>query len=308
MLQNVYDKHDEKAHSTILLSLSDEVLYEVAEEETAEKLWTKLEGLYMTKSLTNKLLLKQRLFALRMSEGGSLKEHLDQLNSILMDLKNLEVKIEDEDAALILLVSLPPSYENFVSSFTVGRETVTLEEVRAGLHSNELRKKASAGTSTSESSGVGLSAGHRDERGRSDKKGKGKWRGRSKSRGRGPNPKDICHRCKEPGHWQRDCPTLKGKNTAALAREDDGNVLCATECSMANAVAQNDAWIIDSGASFHMTPHLDWFDEYKEFAANAGVCYWRMIGHVKLSGSAQYESRCLMGLLEPSRVSDTFLN
>nr|GEX53510.1 retrovirus-related Pol polyprotein from transposon TNT 1-94 [Tanacetum cinerariifolium] len=66
--------------------------------------WKKLETIYMKKSLTNKLLLKQRLFSLRMKEGSSLKEHLDALNSILMDLKNVKVKIEDEDAALIPLV------------------------------------------------------------------------------------------------------------------------------------------------------------------------------------------------------------
>ena len=96
-----YAQQDEKAHSTILLSLADEVIYEVADEETAATLWLKLESLYMTKSLTNKLLLKQRLFSLRMKEGMPLKEHLDELNSILMDLKNVEVKIEDEDAALI---------------------------------------------------------------------------------------------------------------------------------------------------------------------------------------------------------------
>ncbi|GJX29173.1 hypothetical protein Tco_0237252 [Tanacetum coccineum] len=53
-----YNSQDEKAHSTILLSLSDEVLYEVADEETAAGVWKKLEKLYMTKSLTNKLLLK----------------------------------------------------------------------------------------------------------------------------------------------------------------------------------------------------------------------------------------------------------
>ena len=35
-------------------------------EETTSGLWLKLESLYMTKSLTNKLLLKQRLFSLRM--------------------------------------------------------------------------------------------------------------------------------------------------------------------------------------------------------------------------------------------------
>ncbi|GJX80863.1 retrovirus-related pol polyprotein from transposon TNT 1-94 [Tanacetum coccineum] len=41
-----------------------------------------------------------------------------------MDLKNAEVKIDDEDAALILLVSLSPSFENFVNSFVVGKDTI----------------------------------------------------------------------------------------------------------------------------------------------------------------------------------------
>lgn len=42
-----------KAHSTIILSLADEALREVAEETTAARVWLKLESLYMTKSLTN---------------------------------------------------------------------------------------------------------------------------------------------------------------------------------------------------------------------------------------------------------------
>lgn len=88
----------------------------------------------MTKSLTNKLLLKQRLFALRMKEGISLKDHLDQLNTILMELRNIDVKIEDEDAALLLLVSLSQSYENFVQYFVVRKDTISREEVRSSLH------------------------------------------------------------------------------------------------------------------------------------------------------------------------------
>nr|GEV45825.1 retrovirus-related Pol polyprotein from transposon TNT 1-94 [Tanacetum cinerariifolium] len=138
-----YKLQEEKAHSTILLCLSDEILYEVGDEETAAGVWKKLETIYMTKSLTNKLLLKQRLFSLRMKEGSSLKEHIDALNSILMDLKNVEVKIKDEDAALVLLVSFPPSFESFVSSFVVGKDIITLEDVRSSLHSREFRQQAS---------------------------------------------------------------------------------------------------------------------------------------------------------------------
>ncbi|GKE27235.1 hypothetical protein Tco_1442619 [Tanacetum coccineum] len=150
-----YNSQDEKAHFTILLSLLDEVLYEVADEEMAAGVWKKLEKLYMTTLLTNKLLLKQRLFSLRMKEGSSLKEHLDALNSILMDLKNVEVKIEDEDAALVLLVSLPSSFESFVSLFVVGKDTITLEDVRSSLHSRELCQQAS-GSGGYECQSIGL--------------------------------------------------------------------------------------------------------------------------------------------------------
>ena len=40
-----------------------------------------------------------------MQEGTPLRDHLENLNKILLDLRNVEVKVEDEDAALILLVS-----------------------------------------------------------------------------------------------------------------------------------------------------------------------------------------------------------
>ncbi|GJX93682.1 hypothetical protein Tco_0348268 [Tanacetum coccineum] len=63
-----------------------------------------------------------------MKEGSTLKDHLDALDSILMDLENVEVKIDDEDVALILLVSLPSSFENFVNSFVDG---VDLEYTKA---------------------------------------------------------------------------------------------------------------------------------------------------------------------------------
>ena len=124
---------EEKAHSTILLSLDDHIITEVADQATSVELWKNLQSLYTTKSLTNKLLLKQRLFSVRMQSGTPLQEHLEKLNSILLDLRNLDVKVDDEDAALILLVSLPSSYENFVESFVVGKDSLTLEEVKAAL-------------------------------------------------------------------------------------------------------------------------------------------------------------------------------
>jgi len=43
-----------------------------------------------------------------MKEGTPLKIHFDEFNSILMQLYDVDVKIKDEDATMILLTSLPP--------------------------------------------------------------------------------------------------------------------------------------------------------------------------------------------------------
>ena len=202
-------EQEENIHSLILLSLSDEVLYEVANEETASGLWLKLEKLYMTKSICNKLFLKRRLFGLHMKEGTSLKDHLDELNSILMELRDIDVKIEDEDAATILLASLPPSYESFVNSLSVGKECVTMEEVKSSLYSRELRSKAPG--NSEESNGFGLVVSN------SNKNIKKKvFKGKKKTH---VNPKDICNYCKELGHWKKDCPKKKGKPSTVVAKE-----------------------------------------------------------------------------------------
>ena len=93
----------------------------------------------MTKFLTNKPYLKQRLFTLRMKEGMPIKDHLDELKKILIDLKNIDVRINEEDQIPILLCLLSSSFENFVSSMLYGRDTLSLEDVKSVLHSKELR-------------------------------------------------------------------------------------------------------------------------------------------------------------------------
>ncbi|GJW21502.1 hypothetical protein Tco_0032124 [Tanacetum coccineum] len=83
-----------KAHNALLLCLDNKVLREVNKEDSAAGVWLKLETLYMTKSLANKLYLKKKLFTFYM--------HSDQV--------------------LMLLTSLPPLYDNFVETLLYGKE------------------------------------------------------------------------------------------------------------------------------------------------------------------------------------------
>ncbi|KAI5661892.1 hypothetical protein M9H77_21215 [Catharanthus roseus] len=52
------------AHSCLTLHLTDNVLREINEKDNAFEIWTKLEKLYLGKSLSNKIYLKEQLFDL----------------------------------------------------------------------------------------------------------------------------------------------------------------------------------------------------------------------------------------------------
>ena len=89
-----------------------------------------------------------------MKEGTPIKDHLDELNKILMNLKSIDVRIDEEDQALILLCSLSPSFKNFVNSMLYGRDTLSLEDVKSILHSKELRQKVSVVGSEDQAEGL----------------------------------------------------------------------------------------------------------------------------------------------------------
>nr|GEW11025.1 retrovirus-related Pol polyprotein from transposon TNT 1-94 [Tanacetum cinerariifolium] len=105
---------DEKALATIQLFLTREVLREVIHETNATGLWLKLQSLYMTKSLANKLRLKDRLYTFRMKPGTSVQDHLDEFNTILIDLENLDK-----------------------SCYMANRETLSFDDVKSALLSKQ---------------------------------------------------------------------------------------------------------------------------------------------------------------------------
>ena len=79
----------------------------------------KLEKVYRSKSLTNRLYLKKQLYKLKMNETSDVKDHINNFNKCITQLLSVEIKIDEEDKSVILLASLPKSYETLVTTLLV---------------------------------------------------------------------------------------------------------------------------------------------------------------------------------------------
>ncbi|KAE8673805.1 hypothetical protein F3Y22_tig00111772pilonHSYRG00229 [Hibiscus syriacus] len=151
MEEDDWEELQQRVAGTIRLCLADEVMYHVMHLSSPDEIWRKLESQFMSKSLTTKLYLKQRLYGLKMQDDHDLAQHVNVFNQIVSDLARLDVKIEDEDRAMIMLYSLPPSYEHMVTTLTYGKETINVEEITAALLAQNQQKQNAGENSQADS-------------------------------------------------------------------------------------------------------------------------------------------------------------
>ncbi|GMJ01306.1 hypothetical protein HRI_003799800 [Hibiscus trionum] len=150
-----------------------------------------------------------------MHEGQDLAQHVNIFNQIITDLTQLDVKIEDEDKTMILLCSLPSSYEHMVTTLTYKKETIKVEEITAALLAHNQRRQ-----NTGESSHVdGLYVKGNHDRGRKlENESSERWNSRSKSRGK---KTFRCYKCKESGHMREWFSTYMSVNSGFVYLGDD---------------------------------------------------------------------------------------
>ena len=72
IMDDEWEELDMKVVNTIRLYLADELMYDVMDDVSSAAIWLKLKNRYMSKSLTNKLNLKRKLYELKMVEGANL--------------------------------------------------------------------------------------------------------------------------------------------------------------------------------------------------------------------------------------------
>ena len=73
-----------------------------------------LSKLYEKPSASNKVFLMKRLFNMKMSEGGSIADHLNEFNTLTSQLSSVKVNFDDEVRALLILCSLLERWNTLV--------------------------------------------------------------------------------------------------------------------------------------------------------------------------------------------------
>jgi hypothetical protein len=129
-------------------------------------MWQKLESIYELKTAMNKTLVIKRLAKLEYQDGSGVIEHLNVFQCHINQLSAMKVNFEDEVQALLMLSSMPDSWNMLVVSVhnSAPDEKMTLDMVKNML--NEEARKKEKGDPSSSDAYVAESHGKNEARGR----------------------------------------------------------------------------------------------------------------------------------------------
>ncbi|XP_038896323.1 uncharacterized protein LOC120084587 [Benincasa hispida] len=108
------------------------------DQETAYRIWTKLEELYATKDLPSKMYLSEKFFTFKMDSSKTLTNNFDEFKKIVAEFKTLGEKLSDKNEAYVLPNSLPESYKEIKNALKYGRDSRSTYTIISALRTREL--------------------------------------------------------------------------------------------------------------------------------------------------------------------------
>ncbi|XP_071690569.1 uncharacterized protein [Rutidosis leptorrhynchoides] len=138
--ENVFKGIKEQTEAESLstfLTIAYQCLHEKREERpTTDEVYMQLKKALDIQVLKGRLGVKKDLYTLKLEEGGDLSDHILTFNLLVSKLSNMDEIIKEEDLALVLLSSLPKSYNQFVDQMLTGITSLKLKDVLQRLCDN----------------------------------------------------------------------------------------------------------------------------------------------------------------------------
>eukprot|EP00253_Pinus_taeda_P021292 PITA_21292 len=163
-----------------------------------------------------------------MKDGDSVTEHLNVFNTVVSQLAYVDIKISDEDKCTSLLCSLLDLWDNLIISIGSNATTLQFDETVSALRTKDMRQK-----NMESHNGDALFVQE------------------------GYFKRDCKYKAPDKGKESDDAPSVEAKTTS----DEGGDVYLASSSTHVD----HEAWLIDSGTSFHLTPLRKWFYEYEEY-------------------------------------------
>ena len=192
-----------------------------------------------------------------MEENDDLLKHINKIKTLAEQLDAVGAPVSEDDLVITLLASLSESYGFLITALESRADSLSWEFVTSRLLHEDLKRKEQGVEESA--NGQGQVFVTHDT-------------GRRTGRQAQAKTSSACHYCGEHGHWIAKCPTRIRENAerqrsqrANFARSNDeqgdylfsvGGIACSAESRC--------VWLVDSGATQHMTFSKEFMKNYKK--------------------------------------------
>ena len=262
-------EQDQRAFACIGLHMKDHYASTLQECSTSKQLWDKLEAMYKAKSTAKQLQLRRELNALKKDPVEPLIKYVGRTKDIRDQMRAAGLEIKDHEVALALLAGLPSEFAMVSSILTSSNEELKLDEMLAKLLNVEELTKLDEPKAYISNHGRGGRGSYVESRRRPSDQGGNQESARSETR--------ECYYCHKKGHIRKDCRKRIRDEGAAGARPSTHQANAAVPNLALTARVPSETnqgeWVLDSGATRHITYDLDSLVNVREAPKDMFISY-----------------------------------